>query len=371
MPDPGSAPTESSRPAGAVGEERPSRAAEEPPLLVAIRRAPPLAALAASAALLDLVWNRIAVRLIDPNARELWIPLAQHGRVVRNLTGIAAIVATLVALVSLVRIPSPIDAPWKTLFGRLTIAGVAGLYIPGIALALVAPREHVPSLLVVLGLLSGNALVAVLASATLAYWRVPPAWASLAAGLTAFLAMIGLLVASLRNFVPVVGALGLLARHGAEVGWLLTPLLLLLDRSVWSELRLERSRAALALVVFVVVLGAAVLGHQSLGDVGPRIAYGAFRIAMLPAAFTWVYGVPIALSVALATFHVSSPAQRQVGLGMICWIAAGLAPRTPLGTLVEVTAALLFARAALAAHPDGRARLVPYQGDVERVLADR
>jgi len=41
---------------------------------------------------------------------------------------------------------------------------------------------------------------------------------------------------------------------------------------------------------------------------------------------------------------------------VVLWLAAGLAPRSPAGTLYEVLAALLFARAAQSAHPEGRAR---------------
>jgi hypothetical protein len=50
----------------------------------------------------------------------------------------------------------------------------------------------------------------------------------------------------------------------------------------------------------------------------------------------------------------------------VLWIAAGLAPRSTIGVLYEVLAALLLARAALVAHPDGRLRLVPYASDLER-----
>lgn len=353
---PGSATVDASSPA-------PS---SESPQLAAMRRAPILASVAAVAALGDLAWNRVAIRLVDPNARELWIPLVAHGRLVRNVAGVAALVATLVALVSLIRIPSSIDAPWRNLFGRLTLAGVAGLYLPSAVIALVTPREHVPSLLVVLGLLSGNALVAALASGAPAYARTPAAWASMSAGLTALLAMIGLLVASLRTMVPVVGAAGLLARHGAELGWLLTPLVLLFDRSMWREALGARPRAAGAAAVLCVSLALAVALQSSLGADAARIAYGAFRVAMLPADLTWLYGAPIGLSLAIAVFHVSSPIQRQLGVGVALWVAAGLAPRSPLGTLLEVTAALTLARAALVAHPDGRARLVPYQADVDR-----
>jgi hypothetical protein len=324
-------------------------------------RAPPtLAWLAALAAMVDLAWNRIAVRLVDPNDRALWIPLVEHGRFVRNVAALAGLVAASLAVSSLVRVPSPLESPWKSLFVRLTIAGVAGLYLPGVAVALLAPREHVSNLLVVLGLLSGSALVAVLASSTLPFRRVAPAWPSLLAGATALLAMIGLLVASLRTILPAVGVLGLVCRHGAELGWLLTPLLLLAD----PELRVapRRDRVVAAALIGLVVMGLAMALQSLLHDDAARIAYGAFRVAMLPAGASWAYGIPIGVSFALASMHLLWPEHRQLGLGLLLWIAAGLAPRTPAGTLYEVLAALLLARAALVAHPDGRARLTPYEG---------
>ncbi len=332
----------------------------------AMRRAPLLAGLAALAALLDLAWNRIAVRLVDENARDVWIPLVEHGRFVRNLAGLAGVLATVLALGSLLRVPLPLESPWRSLFVRVTLAGIAGLYLPGIALSVFVTREHVPSLVVVLQLLGGSALVAVLASSSLSYRRVAPAWPSLLSGVTALLAMIGLLVASLRTLVPVVGVLGLVARHGAEIVWLLTPLVLLLDPELRAHYALRRARASLGALVAVLVLALAMLLQAELRDESARIAYGAFRIAMLPARATWLYGVPLGLGAGLATLHLLWPERRQLGLALVLWIAAGLAPRSTIGVLYEVLAALLLARAALVAHPDGRLRLVPYASDLER-----
>ncbi len=227
-------------------------------------------------------------------------------------------------------------------------------------------REHMPSLVVVLQILGGSALVAVLASASLSYRRVAPAWSSLLSGLTALLAMIGLLVATLRTLVPVVGTLGLVARHGAEIVWLLTPLVLLLDPELRAHYALRRARASVGAVVALAVLGLAMLLQAELRDESARIAYGAFRIAMLPASATWIYGVPLGLGLGLATLHLLWPERRQLGLGLVLWIAAGLAPRSTIGMLYEVLAALLLARSALVAHPDGRLRLVPYASDLER-----
>lgn len=331
---------------------------DDAPAVAAMRHAPTLALLSAAAAMLDLGVNKIAVRLVDTNARAIWLPLVQHGRLLRNLACLAGVLVLFVSLSSLVRVPSPSHAPWRGVFARASLAAIAGLYTPSILVALFTPREHVPGLVVVLGLLGGNALVASLGATSLSYRRVGPAWASMLAGLTATLAMVGMLVASLRTIVPVVGTIGLACRHGAELGWLLTPLPLLFDRALHARLRAHRGHAALAVVV---ALGVLVLGlalQQGWRDDSARIAYGAFRVAMLTADRTWLYAVPVGLALGLAVAHLAWPDRRQLGIALLFWVAAGLAPRTPSGTLYEVLAALLLARSALVTHPAGRARLL-------------
>ncbi len=327
-------------------------------------RAPLLGSVAAVAAFLDLGWNRFALRLIDPDARDLWIPLVGPGRFLRNVGAIAGLVAACLALASLVRNPPTSEhperrgeslAPYRRFMARLSIVAVAGLYLPGVAVSLVLPRERLPNLVVALALLSGNALVALLGSYVIPYRRVGPAWPALMAGITAILAMTGLLVAQLRQVIPGVGALGALARHGGELAWLLTPLVLVLDRDVRARARHHRGHLAVAILAGVVVLSGAVWGQLALGSTSARIAYGAFRLASLPAEATALYGVPLSMSVALAVLHLESPERRQIAWALLLWIAAGLAPRTPSGILYEVVAALLFARAAQSAHPDGRA----------------
>lgn len=328
-----------------------------------LRRTPVLGSLAAIAAFFDLAWNRIGMRLIDPDARDLWVPLVDPGRFLRNLGALAGLVAASAALASLVRNPPEPErperrgetlAPYRRFIARLSIVAVAGLYLPGVAVSLVLPRERLPNLVVVLALLSGNALVALLGAYVLPYRRVGPAWPALVAGLTALLAMAGLLVAQLRVLVPSVGAAGAIARHGGELGWLLAPLVLLLDVDLWARARRRPPLAGLALCAAMVVLGLGAWAQVTLGTASARLAYGAFRVAALPAEATALYAVPVAASIAVAVLHLGSPERRQLGWAVLLWLAAGLAPRAPGGILYEVLAALLFARAAQSAHPEGR-----------------
>lgn len=325
-------------------------------------RAPVLAPVAAIAAMLDLAWNHVGLRLIDPDARDLWVPLVAPGRFLRNLGALAGLVAAALTLVALMR-PAPgpdgpsrrgeTVSPYRRFVARLSLVAVAGLYLPGVAVSLLLPRERLPNLVVVLALVSGNALVALLGSYVLPYRRVGPAWPALLAGATALLAMTGLLVAQLRVVVPGVGALGVVARHGGELAWLLTPVVLLLDPDVRARMARHRARAAAGLACGVAVLALAGWGQLALGSASARLAYGAFRLASLPAELTFLYALPIAVSCALAVLHLGSPERRQIGWAVLLWLAAGLAPRAPAGILYEVLAALLFARAAEAAHPEG------------------
>jgi hypothetical protein len=323
-----------------------------------LARAPTLAALAAAAAVVDLAWNRIGLGLIDPTRRDLWLRLMRHGRMVRNLAGVSGLFAALAATFVFLRMAGLARWSWYGIFLRLSLAGVAGLYLPGIALALVTPRERVPNLVLVLGLISANALVALLAAGALPYRRVGPAWPSLAAGLTGVLAMIGVLVASTRSMwgSSPIAVLGVVARHGGELAWTLAPATLLLDPETRRRAREHRAAAAVSLLGAALVVGLGVWAQLHHGAASARLAYGAFRLAALPAEATFVYAIPIGAGVGLALLHLLTHERRQLGWGLLLWIAAGLAPRMPIGTLYQVLAALCFARAAQAATPEGRAR---------------
>lgn len=323
-----------------------------------LARPPALSSLAALAALADLAWNRIGLRLVDPTHREVWIPMVRHGRVLRNLAGVSGLVAALTATFVFLKMAGFARLSWHGLLLRLSVAVVAGLHLPAVALTLVTPRERVPSLVLVLGLVSANALVALLAVPSLSYRRVGPAWASMMAGLAALLAMIGLLVASTRAMwgtSPIAWA-GIVARHGGELAWSLTPATLLFDPELHQRARDHRGATALAVVAALAVVGLGLWAQAHHGSASARLIYGAFRLASLPADATFLYAVPIGVGLGLALLHLLTRERRQLGWGLLLWIAAGLAPRTPIGTLYEVLAALLLARAAQAAHPEGRAR---------------
>lgn len=315
--------------------------------------APFLATLATLAAFFDLAINRIAVHLIDTNQRELWLPLVRHGAFPRALGAITAFV--IVASMSY-RFLSMAGFARVSILGvaqRLSLALVAGMFIPSMGIMFFMPERHLATLIVLLAMLSANGIAVLLAVASLSYLRARDAWPSLGAGLTGMLGILSVVVSTTRLYLPESGAfgpLGWMARQGSELLWLVTPLLAL--RSVRGG-----PRAWVPFVGVVLLILALGVGLQlSHGRDAARIAYAAFRITTLPAGLTALYAIPLAFSVGYGLSLLADPARRQLGLGILLWVFAGLTPRSPAAIVYQAAAALLLARAAQSAHPLGRAR---------------
>ena len=98
--------------------------------------------MAALAALVDLVWNRVAVRLVtDDDTGIAWM---RAGVFPRNLAAVAGMVALSWSLFVFLRM-----AGYARLTRRLTLSAVAGLLLPAFLLAIVIQKERV-SIFVVL-----------------------------------------------------------------------------------------------------------------------------------------------------------------------------------------------------------------------------
>lgn len=321
--------------------------------------APRLAGLAVVAGVVDLVWNRMAYRLVDPAHRDVWIPLARHGQLPRNLAAIAGLFAMTAGIGAFLRMAGFTRVSLNGVVTRLSLATFAGLLLPAMAAAVLVPQNRLPALLVMIALATTNAITALFASSSLAYRRVGAAWPSILAGICAFAAMSGLFVASARDAFVQAGVawIGLTSRHVGELTFLAVPTVLLFDRDTRDRLVRHRRRTIAGVVVALLVLAAGLAGEVALdASTYARFAYGAFRLSLLPAWATVLYAVPIAIGAGLATVLVASEERRQLGLGLALWVVAGLSPRTPIGMIEEVLAAVLLARAAMAAHPDGRDR---------------
>ena len=334
-------------------------------------KAPFLAGLAAIAAVTDLAVNRIGVHLIDTNDREAWLPLVRHGGFPRHL---AALCAFAVVVVTTFRFLGMAGFARVSIVGvaqRLSIALIAGMFVPSMAIMFFMPERQLATLIVLLGMLSATGLCALLSVSALSYRSERDAWPSIVAGLTGMLAILSVIVSTTRLYLPDSGAfgpLGWIARQGSELLWLVTPLVVV--RSVRGG-----PRAWVPFVATVVtVLGLGVWLQASQGSDAARIAYAAFRISSLPAHLTALYALPLAFSLGYAVSLLPDADRRQLGLGLLFWVAAGLAPRSPAAILYQATAGLLLARAAQSAHPLGRARVTETwfaaEFDPERVAAE-
>jgi hypothetical protein len=327
------------------------------PRALALRAAPPLALLAALAALVDLAVNRVAVRvgaeLVDPLVTLEWM---RFGALPRNLAGIAGLFALLAALVGYLRMPG--FAPF---YLRLPVAGFAGILMPTLTLAVALPRERLPPHLVLFGMFAANVLVCLLAAISFGYRnRFLKLGLALAAA-TALQALIVVTIASLRAMVlggGFGGPIALYARQGGELTWLLVPLALAPAALPRDRSRRELVAWGIAGLSLLALVGLALAGQQALPPHYSTVLYGAFRVAALPEAATILYVlvVGVGLSAALAGMAAPDPWRRQLGAGMALWIAGGYAGRSPIQLLDAVLAILLLARVAQAADPEGLRR---------------
>jgi hypothetical protein len=321
--------------------------------------APPLALIAALAAVIDLAINRVAVRafaqIADPMTILGWMRI---GALPRNLSGVAGIVALFAALFAYLRMPG-----FAALYVRLPVAGFAGVLMPALTLATVLPRERMAPHLVLFGMFAAHVLICLFALAAIGYRNRGVRLALALALLTSLQVLVVITIASVRAIVAggFGGPVAYLARHGGEVTWLLLPCAVAptLRPPRWSS-RWTLAGAAGALALALVV-AAGIAGEQSLHPHYSTVMYGAFRVAALPEAASIVYVAPTAVALSAGLFGVLGPDpwRRQVGAALLLWIAGGYSPRAPVQLLDTVLAVVLLARAAQAADPEGlrRARI--------------
>ncbi|MDQ3035673.1 MAG: hypothetical protein M3Y87_24925 [Myxococcota bacterium] len=327
------------------------------PRALALRAAPPLAFLAALAALVDLGLNRVAVRvgaeLVEATTVLEWM---RFGALPRNLAGVTGIVALLAALGAYLRMPG-----FAPLYVRLPVAGFAGILMPTFTLALLLPRERMAPHLVLFGMFATNILICLFASVALAYRNRALRLGLALALLTALQALVVVTIASLRALViggGFGGPLAYFARHGGELTWLLVPLALVPAVIPRSRSARELPAIVLGVLVLIAVVLLGVAGEQHLHPYYSTVVYGAFRVAALPEAATLLYVLiaAIALGAAASGLAAPDPWRRQLGAGMALWVAGGYAARSPIQLLEAVLGIVLLARVAQAADPEGLRR---------------
>jgi len=338
----------------------PKAESDEP---VSIEAPPPLARMAALMALVDLLWNRILVRVVASFDQDLSVNLQRAGVFPRNLAAVAGLVALTAGLYTFLRM-----AGYAGLFRRLGVSSVAGLLMPAFVLATVIPKERVSVLVVVVALAASNLLVVLLGSVAARYAAGPRRWASICATVSGASVLTVLVVASVRSIADsaLAAPIGVVAHHGGELVWHLLPVLVAI-----ALLRVQRGappsegpppgRLVMALAggMVVLVLVVALQGEALLhAHRFATLVYGALRLTLIPPSLAWLNGLTlgIALVAAFIGLFSSSKGRVQLGAAVGLWLAAGYAPRAP-GQLLDFTlAALLLARAAQAATIVGRER---------------
>jgi hypothetical protein len=330
---------------------------------VSIEALPPLARLAAIAALVDFVWNRIAVRVMAVVAHETGVTWQRMGVFPRNLAAVSGLIALTASIYSFLRM-----AGYGGLVRRLSVSAISGLLLPAFSLALFLPKERVSLLVVIVSLSAANALACLVGLGALPYPSGPSRWASAFATASAVLVMSVLVIGTVPTFATQSWALpvGIACHRAGELAWHAVPLVVALAVSRTRD-GAPRSEGpspapwlllAAAAVTFTTV-GLAVYGQVELHSRAFRtLTYAALRVQSLPRWLGWLYSVPVGVGLGAAVIGLCSPSspRAQMGAAAALWLAAGYAPRNP-GQLIDLAlAAMLLARAAQASSVAGRER---------------
>ncbi len=318
-----------------------------------MRRTPPLALLAAVASLIDLLGTRLWLRVLTN--RELsglthgaLIELKRGGDFVRNLAGVAGLIALALALSEMIH-----PRGHGGLLQRVGIAGFAGVFLPTTFLATVLPAPRTTPVVVLFAAGAANLLVVLLTLATLRWkgaLRRRMALASLAvAAFFAFTSTVLLLVARVALWsegYPV----GVALRRVGEGAWLLALLALAWLYGPWALRGVWRVVAALG---GLAVAGAAfTILTAARRNLEPEpyeeLLYGALH-GDLFSGLPWVYAAVVAVAAGAAlsgAFAPDGPA-RQGAAGLMLVLAAGFNPTTPVTLLMMVLGVTLLSRAAV------------------------
>lgn len=330
---------------------------------VAIEGPPPLARLAAVMALVDLFWNRVVVRVLAVADEEAAVALQRSGVFPRNLAAVAGLICLVAGLFGFLRM-----AGYSGLVRRLALSSVAGILLSTFVLALVIVKEQVPIYVVVAALAGTNVLVLLVGSVAVQYRAGARRAAALLVTASGALFILMLVSLTLRPIAEstVAGPIGLFCHHAGELVWHALPLagLVALWRSHAGSPASEGpplgvpGRVIAVLVTLATVLSALLLERHLHAHRFSTLVYGALRLTLLPESVSWLNGLAVGAALAVSGYGLLSrhPGRVQLGAGVALWLAGGFAPRAPGQLLDFALAAVLLARAAQAATPEGRAR---------------
>lgn len=312
---------------------------------------PPLAVLAVLAGLVELLLARLVFQGM-PDLLDVTVlfELRRFARFPRNLAAVAGIVAVIASLLAYLRLPG-----YASIFGRLAVAVFAGIFVPSVAVAAVVEAPALRPHTIVFGIAAAHVLVAVITLSAVRYRAERALRAGLAlASMTAVLTLLFLPLGQLRVTQAGFGALlvaGL--RHGAELCWIGVSILGAVV-AVWDRgAGRVRVRVGVAVALIVASTTALVMLEEIIGRRFRNLLRGSFQVDVLVDELPVAYALPLAIGLAGGLLALVRARTRQLGAGMLAWLAAGVAPHTLIQLLYLVLGALLLARAAQARDPEG------------------
>jgi len=297
----------------------------------------------------ELLIDRVLIKLGHAAwSNEALLQLDRWGRFSRNLSVVAALVATAFCLAALSSRRSGLP-----LSARVGIAGFGWVLIPIVTLMTFTPLAWTsPQLVhVVAGLAHATILLLILAGL---HWRSSPGMvAALVLTMVASLSGVASMIISIvgeRVFWEHTDRLSNAFRWSGELAYLGIPLALAFALAIPSgTLRGKAALIASPLAASAMAIGMA-FWRRAVGEELPTMVYGAARLELLPDAYAALYAIPLGMgcAVTVAAAMSEDPARRQMGGALLLLLSAGYAPRTPSALIVTVLAVALLARSAIA-----------------------
>lgn len=305
--------------------------------------------MAGSAALADLVINRILIKLgHDTWSNDALLRLYRAGTFFLNLSVVAGLVVLVFCLVSYSSRRSGLP-----LSARAGIAGFGWILVPIVTMMtfLPLPMTRPELVLVVAGL--AHAVILLLALAGL-HWRSTSAMIAtlvltLVASLSGLTSMIVQMVGR-RFYWAQTERLANAFHWSGELAYWAVPLAAGFALAIpW---RTARGKAALALSTLAAAIVAIEMGllQRAVHDELPTFLYGALRLDLLPDRYSVLYAIPLGVGWAVAVSAALSKdaARRQLGAALVVLLSTGYAPRTPCALILTVVGVALLARTSIA-----------------------
>jgi hypothetical protein len=320
---------------------------------------PPLALLAAFSAFAHVVLHKLLLPLMAAKKLSLPALLLVASPFTLNLAGVAGLAALCHASVDLVR--SRLTHAGR----RVLIAGLAGLLVSTIGLAVVMPSGYLmPShVLVATGAL--HTLVVQVSMITLRAIRSLAGRTTVALIAAASLFPLAALLVRHADgsFFAILGAAerALPALYGlGELAYLIMPVAAAFVVVPWeddAQGRVARRAGAVAVCAMGLLFTAAArVPHELYG----HLLYATLRLEWALERASLGYAVPLSLAAgaAMAATVSRNERYRQGGAGLWLWLAAGFNPLTPARLLMTALGALLVCRAVIAiSEPSEEQRL--------------